>query len=768
MTAERGGGGLSRKGTYLLLHLAHFELVRAEFRVVDVFVARVAVLDHALHLAHQRAARRADRLAGRLEVLLALAHEARLDAAGRHELRRRRRHVVGRHDQLLGAVAVGQDAVGRLDERVGRRGDGLGGRDETLGPAVVLLVKGRLGGRAAPSLHNLLLRGRGRLDELRDGRRDGHGRIEDRVVHLELIGRVPVTRLVLELGEARRGGSDGVGRLAQFLVDNLAQVALVGKLAEAGSERLHELVEPLQVHLHLVVAVDDNVRLLDRVHAVQTEAQQASEELDCRLRRLARPIGEGVALPLVGSEARETLGVAAHVGNGAGKDIDIFDQLRMSAVRAVGDEVVERRRKLHGAGRCLLNLRQHKGWRGVLVAGLHGRVEFVNGVVNPGHACLQDRVDHLVDLVQLGKDDGIELSIQGLVGDALVVLELIQLDERLVHACFVDLELLLLVAEELLQVGAAVAELRLRLLQSPRLHAERLLQIRHLAIVLGEHGRELVALAALEVIGAVEGHAELPPQLLDLVLLRARETVLVVEGSVALPDHVGQFQVLGLDLALQLLATINGFLGRGRLELDRLELLEEIKVLVSELRVELGESLVLCPPRVDLLLEGADLVILTADLLPIVVLKRVQLALERLDTLIVLLEHQLVALVLRASVEVFLLQFGQPPLRLPLRLLSHQRVLLPLLLLHQAALLLLKVSLRLELRLMLRQNRLSLLGFQHPLLLLVLAVLAVKLVLPKLVHVIGFLGLGDGWRSGLPLYLLLGTRRQSRGREILV
>ena len=52
--------------TYLLLHLANLELVRAELRVVDLIILAAAVLDQGLDLADERAARGADGLAGLL------------------------------------------------------------------------------------------------------------------------------------------------------------------------------------------------------------------------------------------------------------------------------------------------------------------------------------------------------------------------------------------------------------------------------------------------------------------------------------------------------------------------------------------------------------------------------------------------------------------------------------------------------------------------------------------------------------------------------
>src|SRR5438552_142729 len=113
---------------------------------------------------------------------------------------------------------------------------------------------------------------------------------------LELVRRVSVPRLVLELRKTGSRRGDGIGSLAEFLVDDLAQISLVSELAKAGRERLDELVQPLQVHLHLVIAVDDHIRLLNGIHALEPEAEKSSEELDCRLSRLAGATDERVAL----------------------------------------------------------------------------------------------------------------------------------------------------------------------------------------------------------------------------------------------------------------------------------------------------------------------------------------------------------------------------------------------------------------------------------------------------------------------------------------
>ncbi len=183
------------------------------------------------------------------------------------------------------------------------------------------------------------------------------------------------------------------------MVHNVAQVSLAGKLAEARREGLDHLVEPLEVHLDVVVAVDHNVRLLQRIHALQPEAKKAAEEHDGRVGRRAGAVDQRVALPVVRGEPCETLGVAADVGDGAREHVHILDQIRVCAVGPVGNEVVERRGELSSAGRRLLDLRQHVGRRRVLVAGLHGGVELVHGVVDTLDARLEDRVNDLVDLL---------------------------------------------------------------------------------------------------------------------------------------------------------------------------------------------------------------------------------------------------------------------------------------------------------------------------------------------------------------------------------
>ncbi len=84
-----------------------------------------------------------------------------------------------------------------------------------------------------------------------------------------------------------------------------------------------------------------------------------------------------------------------------------------------------------------------------------------------------------------------------MIAGALIVLQLVELDQGLVHAGLVHLELFLLFAKERFEIGTAIPQLGLGILQCARLVPQRFLEICHLAVVLGEHGGELVPFAAL-------------------------------------------------------------------------------------------------------------------------------------------------------------------------------------------------------------------------------------------------------------------------------
>jgi hypothetical protein len=153
--------------------------------------------------------------------------------------------------------------------------------------------------------------------------------------------------------------------------------------------------------------------------------------------------------------------------------------------------------------------------------------------------------------------------------------------------------------------------------------------------------------------------------------VRALHAVDVVAGTVALADHVGELEVLGLDIALHALHLVDRLLCRVGLELEALGLGQQVEVLVTQLRVEFRQRLVLVLPDLNLALELLDELVLAAELLADVGTDHGELGFERLYTTVILLEHHLVALILAAHAEHFLLE-----------LLDLAVVLLPVLLVH--------------------------------------------------------------------------------------
>ena len=163
-----------------MLHLRDLKLMIAQLRIIDNFILiAVTLRNDALHLFHQRLARGGHRLTRRFQSLLRLARKGRFHAAGSDKLRRASGDIVALDDELLGRVAAADDAVGRFDEHVGGGSHGLGGADEALGPAVVLLVEGRAGRSAPAFTHDFLLRFGGGFNKAGDGVCDGDGGFED-------------------------------------------------------------------------------------------------------------------------------------------------------------------------------------------------------------------------------------------------------------------------------------------------------------------------------------------------------------------------------------------------------------------------------------------------------------------------------------------------------------------------------------------------------------------------------------------------------------
>lgn len=84
------------------------------------------------------------------------------------------------------------------------------------------------------------------------------------------------------------------------------------------------------------------------------------------------------------------------------------------------------------------------------------------------------------------------------------------------------------------------------------------------------------------------------------------QSVGLESSAVALSNHVGQLEILGLHVSLHALHLVDAFLRRVGLECGLLLLAEQVEVLCAELSVELGQGLVLLPPVSDLLLQRPD------------------------------------------------------------------------------------------------------------------------------------------------------------------
>lgn len=216
-------------------------------------------------------------------------------------------------------------------------------------------------------------------------------------------------------------------------------------------------------------------------------------------------------------------------------------------------------------------------------------------------------------------------------------------------------------------------------------HAQRVFELVDLAVELAHDRRDLLTLVARGILKALFGEAKVALEALDLLLLRPLEPVEVVAGAIALANHVGEFEVLGLDIALHPLHLVDRLLRRVGLELHLLVLAEHLEVLVPELGVQLGERLVLVPPEVHLVLQLLEHVVLGRELLLDSNADVGELAFERFDALqvkdslstksrakpadtkrpthcIVSFEHHLVPLPLAAQSEDLALELGDPAL----------------------------------------------------------------------------------------------------------
>lgn len=267
--------------------------------------------------------------------------------------------------------------------------------------------------------------------------------------------------------------------------------------------------------------------------------------------------------------------------------------------------------------------------------------------------------------------------------------------------------------------------------------------------------RHLAALVARGILGTLVGKVEIALDAVNLLLVARLDAVQVVASTVTLADHVGKLEVLGLDVALHALHLVNRLLRRAGLELEALGLVEQVEVLRTEMRVELGEGLVLVLPDLNLLLQLRDKLVLAIHLSADVGANDGELVLQGLDTAVVLLKQHLVALKLAAH--------GQ---NLLLHLLSLALVGLLPLLVHLLAK---QCLLGQALAFLLLAQQLGMLRFLASLLFLLAALLTLALgheslllalVLLKHAALLLNLALGSGWRVGARGWgSLLGWRR---------
>lgn len=299
-----------------------------------------------------------------------------------------------------------------------------------------------------------------------------------------------------------------------------------------------------------------------------------------------------------------------------------------------------------------------------------------------------------------------------------------------------------------------IANLGRVLINGTRLVLQGFLQISHLTVILGQQRRDLSALRPLRILRPVNSKPELALNLLQLLFVRSSETVPVVQCTVTLTDHISQFQVLRLELALKLLPAVYSLLRRGGLDLEALGCLQKIQVLVTELRVQLGQSFIFGTPCVDLLLQGPDLLVARGVLHVRVRYELVHLLFQILHTTVIFLQHELVPLKLCARVEVLALKLGQATLCMRLVLLLHELLLGQTRLLRLQTLLFLKIVLCL----LLHEELLSLLIFplllKTRLLCLILLLLTLGFGAPEVVDGLGLDGARLRWRRWLPLHLL--------------
>lgn len=111
------------------------------------------------------------------------------------------------------------------------------------------------------------------------------------------------------------------------------------------------------------------------------------------------------------------------------------------------------------------------------------------------------------------------------------------------------------------------------------------------------------------------------------------QSVKIISGPVSLPDHVRQFQILGLDISLHSLHLVDRFLRRIRFQLEAFTLVKEVEMLAPQLGVQLGESIVFVLPHFNLLLQLHNELVFRRHLQVDICADHVQFAFQRFDTL---------------------------------------------------------------------------------------------------------------------------------------
>ena len=380
----------------LLLHLALLELQVRHVLVVDLL--RLGLLrGDGPDLPHERLARLRHGLGRELQALLRLGHQVRLDARGRHQLRRRGRHLVRRDDELLERVRAGEHAVRALDQQVRRERDRARRGDEALRPAVVPLVELLRRARPFALRDDLLLRVRRRADEPADRVRDRQRGREDRVVHLE-VDRAEAARVARarhELLQARGRGLDRLRGAQHRLLDEVADVPVGlrqrGRLAlrDDGLDGLRQFREGAAGLA--VVAHRDRHALgaVDQVELVRLQVQEEPQaDVSGRPRHVDELVGRVVAL----RQARDALDVDEGVREGLRELVGALDDIHVVATGLVVQVEVEDGGEIGRVRQRLFDHGQGVFGRRVLVAGLGRRLEFVDGVVHLLNAGLEDGV----------------------------------------------------------------------------------------------------------------------------------------------------------------------------------------------------------------------------------------------------------------------------------------------------------------------------------------------------------------------------------------